>query len=78
MAHEINCFVADMQLNSSNLLTHLLNTGDNEELNVIPHSLYMYISDDQLLQYRGNMQNGLSIFSLNCQNLHPKLDYDKL
>ena len=58
---------------SSNLLTHLLNTDGNEELNVIRHS--PYISDDQLLQYRSNNQNGLCIFSLHCQSLHSKLDY---
>ena len=76
MANEINCFVDNMQLNSSNSLTHLLNTDDNEELNVIRHS--PYISDDQLLQYRSITQNGLSVFSLNCQSLHAKFDYIKL
>ena len=65
-----------MQLNSSNSPTHLLNTDDNEELNVIRQS--PYISDDQLLQYRSNKQNGLSIFGLNCQSLHAKFDYIKL
>ena len=64
-----------MQLNSSNALTHLLNTDDNEELNIIRHS--PYISDDHLLQYRSNKQNGLSIFSLNCQS-SCKNDYIKL
>ena len=67
MANEINCFVDNMQLNSSNSLTHLLNTDDNEELNVIRHS--PYISDDQLLQYRSNKQNGLSIFSVTTSQL---------
>ena len=45
-------------------------------MNVIRHS--PYISDDQLLQYRSNKQNGLSIFSLNCQSLHAKFGYIKL
>ena len=76
MANEINCFADNMQLNSSNSLTHLLNTDDNEELNVIRHS--PYISDDQLLQYRSNTQNGLSVFRLNCQSLLAKFDYIKL
>ena len=74
MANEINCFVDNMQLNSSNSITHLLNTDDNEELNVIRHS--PYISDDQLLQYRSDRQN--DIFSISCQRLHVKFDYIKL
>ena len=64
-------------LTGSNSLTQLkLNTENNEELNVIRHS--PYISDDQLLSYRSNNQNGLSIFSLICQSFHAKFDYIKL
>ena len=37
-----------------------------------------HISDDQLLQYRSNKQNGLSIFNLNCESLYAKFDYIKL
>ena len=44
--------------------THLLQSDDTEELNVIRH-----------LPYK---QNGLSILSLNCQSLYAKFDYIKI
>ena len=65
MADNINKFVDNLQLNSLNSLTHLLNTEDTDELNVIRHS--PYISDDELLQSRLPNTNGLGILSLNCQ-----------
>ena len=49
---------------------------DNEELNDIRH--LPYINDDHLLPYRSKKQNGLCIFSLNCQSLHSKFEYIKL
>ena len=59
MANDINCFVDNAHLNSSNSLTHLLQSDDTEELNVIRHS--PYISVDELLLSRINKQNGLSM-----------------
>ena len=59
MANDINCFVDNAHLNSSNSLTHLLQSDDTEELNVIRHS--PYISVDELLLSRINKQNGLSL-----------------
>ena len=76
MANDINCFVDNAHLNSSNSLTHLLQSDDTEELNVIRHS--PYISVDELLLSQINKQNGLSILSLNCQSLHAKFDYIKI
>ena len=75
MADNINKFVDNLQLNSLNSLTHLLNTEDTDELNVIRHS--PYISDDELIQSRLHNTNGLSILSLNCQSLQAKFDYIK-
>ena len=65
-----------MRLNEVNSLTHLLNTDDSDELNIIRHS--PYFSDDDLLQSSTCHKNGLSILSLNCQSLHAKFDYIKL
>ena len=76
MADNINKFVDNLQLNSLNSLTHLLNTEDTDELNVIRHS--PYISDDELIQSRLHNTNGLSILSLNCQSLQAKFDYIKV
>ena len=76
MANDINCFVDNTHLNSSNSLTHLLQSDDTVELNVIRHS--PYISVDELLLSRINKQHGLSILSLNCQSLHAKFDYIKI
>ena len=73
MAKNINSFVDNMQFSTTNLLTHLLHSENNEELNEIRHS--PYISDDELFQQRVNCKNGLSILSL---NLHAKFDYIKL
>ena len=64
MANDINCFVDNAHLNSSNSLTHLLQFDDT----VV----------DELLLFRINKQNGLSILSLNCQSLHVKFDYIKI
>ena len=44
MAKNINSFVDNMQFSTTNLLTHLLHSENNEELNEIRHS--PYISDD--------------------------------
>ena len=48
MANSINYFMDNMRLNEVNSLTHLLNTDDSDELNIIRHS--PYFSDDDLLQ----------------------------
>ena len=76
MANNINDFLDNVCLNAVNSLTHLLNTSDSDELNVIQHS--PYFSDDNLLQSSIHTSNGLSILSLNCQSLHAKFDYIKL
>ena len=76
MANNINDFLDNVRLNAVNSLTHLLNTSDSDELNVIQHS--PYFSDDDLLQSSIHTSNGLSILSLNCQSLHAKFDYIKL
>ena len=76
MANSINYFMDNMRLNEVNSLTHLLNTEDSDELNIIRHS--PYFSDDDLLQSSTCHKNGLSILSLNCQSLHAKFDYIKL
>ena len=65
-----------MRLNDLNSLTHLVNTSDTEELNVIKHS--PHFSDDEMLQSSIFNKNGLSILSLNCQSLHAKFDYIRL
>ena len=73
MADKINGFVDNLELNALNSLTHLLNTEDTDELNIIQHS--PYYSDDELIQSRMYHKNGLSILSLNCQSLHAKCEY---
>ena len=75
MANDINDFVDNMHLNISNSFTHMLNTENSDELNVIRYS--PYITDDLLLQSRENRKR-LSIVSLNCQKLHAKFDYIRL
>ena len=75
MANDINDFVDNMHLNISNSFTHMLNTENSDELNVIRYS--PYITDDLLLQSRENRKR-LSIVSLNCQSLHAKFDYIRL
>ena len=72
MADNIIKFVDNSQLNSLNLFTHLLNTEDTDELNVIRHS--PYISVDELIQSRLHNTNGISILSLNCQSLQAKFE----
>ena len=62
----------NMRLNTLNSLTHLLNSSDTDELNIIQHSPYM--SDEELIQSRIRVMNGLNILSLNCQSLHAKFD----
>ena len=52
MANDINDFVDNMHLNISNSFTHMLNTENSDELNVIRYS--PYITDDLLLQSREN------------------------
>ena len=76
MANNINDFLDNVRLNAVNSLTHLLNTSNSDELNVIQHS--PYFSDDDLLQSSIHTNNFLSILSLNCQGLHAKFDYIKL
>ena len=69
-----------MRLNTLNSLTHLLNASDTDELNTIQHSPYT-MSDEELIQSRIQVKNGLNILSLNCQCLHAniiKFDYIKL
>ena len=48
MANSINNFVDNMRLNEVNSLTHLLNTDDSDELNIIRHA--PYFNDDDLLK----------------------------
>ena len=60
MANDINGFVDNTHLNSSNSLTHLLQSDETEELNVVRHS--PYISVDEQLLFRIDKQNGLSIY----------------
>ena len=48
MANSINNFVDNMRRNEVNLLTHLLNTDDSDELNIIRHS--PYFNNDDLLK----------------------------
>ena len=62
-------------LNEVNSLTHLLNTDDSGELNIIRHS--PYFNDDYLLQSSTFHKNRLNILSINCQSLHAKFDYIK-
>ena len=76
MANDINNFVDNMDLNISNSFTHMLDTGNSDELNVIRCS--QYITDDLLLQSMENRKYGLNILSLNCQSLHAKFDYIRL
>ena len=66
----------NMRLNTLNSLTRLLNSSDTDELNIIQHSPYM--SDEELIQSRIRVMNGLNILSLNYQGLHAKFDYIKL
>ena len=54
----------NMRLNTLNSLTHLLNSSDTDELNIIQHSPYM--SDEELIQSRIRVMNGLNILSLYC------------
>ena len=65
-----------MRLITLNSLTHLLNSFDMDELNIIQHS--PYTSDEELIESRTRVMNGLNILSLNCQSLHAKFDYIKL
>ena len=76
MANDINNFVDNMDLNISNSFTHMLDTENSDELNVIRCS--PYITDDLLLQSMENRKYGLNILSLNCQSLHAKFDYIRL
>ena len=50
MANDINSFMDNMRLNNLNSLTHLLNSSDTDELNMIQHS--PYLSDEELIQSR--------------------------
>ena len=76
MANDNNHCVDDMQLNTTNSLTHLLDPKKTDELNVIRHS--PYTSADELIESRLSCKNGLSILSLNCQSLRAKFDYIRL
>ena len=76
MANDNNHFVDDMQLNTTNSFTHLLDSENTDELNVIRHS--PYTSADELIESRLSSKNGLSILSLNCQSLRAKFDYIRL
>ena len=76
MANSINSFVNGVQLDTMNLLTHLLNTAESEELNAIQHS--PYFGDDELINSNVHDKYTFSIVSLNCQSLHAKFDYIKV
>ena len=60
-----------MRLNTLNSLTHLLNSPDTDELNIIQHS--PYTSDEEMIESRIRVMNGLNILSP-----HAKFDYIKL
>ena len=49
MANSINSFMDNMRLNTLNLLTHLLNSSDADDINMIQHS--PYTSDEELIEY---------------------------
>ena len=46
MADKINGFVDNLELYALNSLTHLLNTEDTDELNIIQHSPYYNDNDN--------------------------------
>ena len=50
MANDNNHFVNDMQLNTTNSFTHLLDTENTDEHNIIRH--FPYTSADQLIESR--------------------------
>ena len=77
MPNDINNFVDNMDLNISNSFTHMLDTENSNEFNVIRYSPYI-TDDDLLLQSMENRKYGLNILSLNCQILHAKFDYIRL
>ena len=49
----------NMRLNTLNSLTHLLNSPDTDELNIIQHS--PYTSNEELIESRIRVMNGLNI-----------------
>ena len=61
MANNINSFMDNMRLNTLNSINHLLKASDKDKLNIIQHSPYM--SDEELIQSRIHIKNGLSILS---------------
>ena len=72
MANDINDFVENVHFNLSNSFTHMLDTENSDELNVI--RCFPYITDALLLQSRENHKHSLSIVSLNCQSFYAKFD----
>ena len=76
MANNINSLVNGVQLDIMNSLTHLLDTAESEELNVIQHS--PYFGNDELINSNLHDKYTFSIVSLNCQSLHAKFDYIKV
>ena len=65
-----------MRLNDAKSLTHVLNTSDTDELNVIKHS--PHFSDDEMLQSPIFNKNRLSVLSLNFQSFYAKFNYIRL
>ena len=76
MANSIHGFMDNMRLNTLTSLTHLLNSSDTDELNIIQHLPYM--SDKELIRSRIRVENRLNTLSLHCQSLHAKFDDIKL
>ena len=66
----------NLDLKISNSFTHMRDTENSHELNVIRCS--PYIIDDLLLQSMENCKYGLNILRLNCQSLHANFDYIRL
>ena len=62
MANAINSSMDNMRLNNLNSLTHLLNSSDTDELNMIQHSPYM--SDEELIQSRIRVKKWAKCFKL--------------
>ena len=61
MANNNYHFVDDMQLNTTNSFTYLLDTEKTDELNVIRHS--PYTSADELIESRLSSKNGPSLLT---------------
>ena len=73
-----NLFIDGVNLNETNSLKHLLENSEHdedEEVNLIQHSLYY---DVQEFVNIINANNGLSILDLNIQSINAKYDEFKI